>query len=462
MTLPRMFASAALAVTFVAAQDPVRSDAEEDAAGTIKGGEVYLARSVRAVRERIAGIVGADRAPVVVAVRADEATRSAEALARASRLLTPAGAAARGRAWRDLGFGSGTEPQDLVVAIERDVPGMTFDAARTRLLVDPQRLLPVSGHGDPDEDADASVLLTTGVAPDEPVAGHYMAHVLMDDPGPQGPVTTDALLARSALAEGSANLAALVLLFGGVGLESEVVSGALRPEDVLGGRLVPETMRSASPVVLNLLEFVYLDGFAQAASLARKGGFNRLARERKSRRTTRDVIHLERPVAPPFDIVEPVLPPSMLLSPVDRDSLGEQGIVALVSLLTGKDNLGLIAGDGWAGDRLSRFEPEAGSTTQAGDGVTIWVTQWTTGEEAGDFLYALERCLTARFPGERIEADPQRGGQVLRREDRIYRIERSGVRVDFRVAPPAIDLKMGPQPKKKGPARPQTTPKKLS
>jgi hypothetical protein len=338
---------------------------------------------------------------------------------------------------------------------------MTFDATRTRLLVDPQRLLPVSGHGDPDVDADASILLTTGVAPDEPVAGHYMAHVLLDGPGLEGPVSTDALLARSALAEGSANLAALVLLFGGVGLESEVVSGALRPEDVLGGRLVPETMRSASPVVASLLEFVYLDGFAQAAALARKGGFNRLAQERKRRRTTRDVIHLERPAAPPVDIVEPVLPPSMALSPVDRDSLGEQGIVTLVSLLTGKDNLGMIAGDGWAGDRLSRFEPDAGSTTTVADGVTIWVTQWTTDEEAGDFSYALERCLTARFSDERIEADPQRGGQVLRRADRIFRIERSGVRVVLRVAPPSLDAKMGPTPKKKGPARPSAAARKL-
>jgi hypothetical protein len=220
-------------------------------------------------------------------------------------------------------------------------------------------------------------------------------------------------------------------------------------------------MRSASPVVASLLEFVYLDGFAQAASLARKGGFSRLAQERRSRRTTRDVIHLERPVAPPVEIVEPVLPTSMALSRVDRDSLGEQGIVAWVSLLTGKDNLGLMAGDGWTGDRLSRFEPREGSTTQADDGVTIWVTQWTTDEDAGDFSYALERCLAARFPGEPIEDDQQRGGRVLRRADRIYRIERSGVHIVLRVVPPAIDAKMGPGTKKKGPTAPQVAPRKL-
>ena len=460
MTLRRAFASAALAVTCVAAQDSARPDPEADAAATIKGGDVDLVRSVRVVGERIAGIVRLDRAPGLMALRADEATRVAEALARARRLLPSASAAARGRAWRDLGFGSGTEPQDLVAAIELDVPGMTFDAARARLLVDPQRLLPAAGHGNPDEDADASILLTTGVAPDEPVVGHYMAHALLDGPSLEGPVTTDALLACSALAEGSANLAALVLLFGGVGLESEVVSGTLRPEDALGGRLVPEAMRSASPVVASLLEFVYLDGFAQAASLVRKGGFSRLTQERKNRRTTRDVLHLDRPPAPAVEILEPVLPASLALTLADRDSLGEQGVVALVSLLTGKDNLGLIAGDGWAADALWRFEPSPESTTKSGDGVTVWVTRWRADEEANDFSYALERCLQARFPGESLEDDRLRGGRVLSRVDRVYRIEKGGVQVVLRVVPSVIDAKMGPAAKKKGPARPQAPSKK--
>src|SRR5262245_34617790 len=252
------FAAAALAFVCVAAQDP--APPQSDAAATAREEDTYLARSVRAVGERIAAIVQINRVPDLVAVRADDAARGAAVTARADRLLTPAEAAARGRAWRDLGFGSGTEPQDLLKAIEWDVPGMTFGESRDRLLVDPQRLLPDSGHGDPDVDPDASILLATGVAPDEPTVGHYMTHALLDGPELPRSVTTDSLLARSALAEGSANVAALTLLFGGVGLEAEVVSGSLRPEDAMGGRLVPDAMRTASPVVANLLEFVYLDG----------------------------------------------------------------------------------------------------------------------------------------------------------------------------------------------------------
>lgn len=460
MTLRFVLASALLGVTYASAQAPSPPDAEADTVAAQNDGDAYLVRSVRAVGERIAAIIHLGRTPSVGAVRADESTRSDEVLARAQRLLPNGHAEARGRAWRDLGFGSGNEPQDLVIALERDLPGMTFDPTRGRLLVDPERLLPDSGHGDPAVDPDATVLLATGVAPDEPIAGHYMAHAFLDGPALEGPATTDALLARKALAEGSANLAALMLLFGGVGLESDVVSGSLRPEEVMGGRMVPESLRSASPVVTHLLEFVYLDGFAQAAALARKGGFARLSQERKTRRSTRDVLHLDRPPGVPLEMAEPSLPTALGLSVADRDTLGEQGIVSLVSILTGKDNLGLIAGDGWGADVLWRFEPGPGSGAKSGDGATIWMTRWGTEEDAGDFAYGLERCLKARFPGESLEADPQRGGQVLRRPDRIYRIERSGVEVAFRVLTPTIDGKSTPPPKKKGPPPRPLTPKK--
>jgi hypothetical protein len=456
-------ASALVLVAFacLAAQRPVLPDAPTDSATTIKGADVDLVRTVRVVGERIARIVQVDRASSVVAVRADDAARSAEAASRAQRLLPTATAAARGRAWADLGLGSGNEPRDLVAFIVRDLAGMTFDSSGSRLLVDPQRLLDDVGHGDPDVDTDASVLLTTGVTPDESLAGHYLAHALLDGPDPEAPCTTDAFLARSALAEGSANLAALVFLFGGLGLESEVVSGALRPEDVLGGRLVPEGMRSGSPVIASFLEFVYLDGFAQSAALARKGGFRRLALERTTRHTSRDVLHADRAPAAAVEIPPPALPASLALSLGDRDSLGEQGIITLVSLLTGKDNLGLIAGDGWAGDALWRYDDAARTPPEGGDGATIWVTRWLTDEDANDFSYAIERCLTARFPAENLEDDPARGGRVLRRTDRIYRIQKNGLEVVVGAMASRIDAKLGPVAKKKGSPAPQKAPRKL-
>ncbi len=439
----KVYASALLAVTCVAAQD---------------GGEdSYLAQSVRVVSDRVAAIVRLDRPPAVVAVRTDESARELVTRSIAQRILPVTRAAARGRAWRDLGLGSGTAPAELVAAIVLDLPGMSLSPSPERLLVDPERLLPQAGRGDPVADPAAAILLATGVAPDEPLAGHYLAHAFLDGPGSDDPITTDALLARQALAEGAANLAAFAFLFEGVGLESEVLSGALRPEEVLGGQLVPESLRSSSPVVSHMLEFVYLDGFAQSAAIARKGGFGRLAQERRSRRTTRDVLHLDRPATPPGDFSEPSLPPSWGLSVVDRDSLGEQGVISMVSLLTGKDNLGLIAADGWVADGLWRFEPSTSSKAGPDDGATVWTTRWKTEEDSADFAYALERCLQARFPGENLVSDATPGTKLLRRPDRVYRIDRAGVGVVFQVVTPSNDAKNAPDGKKKGPS-PQPKP----
>jgi hypothetical protein len=449
MTCRGIVVVAALAFTSAQVQPTTaRPFADSGSEPSVKSGDAYLDRSVRAVGDRVAAMVQLKQAPALQSVRADDGARSAEVSAKAQRLLDPDRVAARGRAWRDLGLGSGTEPRELIDALERDVPGMTIDAAGDRLLVDPGRMLPESGHGDPDVDPDSSILLATGVAPDEPTAAHYLAHAWLDGPSPASPVTTDALLAWRALAEGTANLTALTLLFGGVGLESEVVSGSLRPEEVLGGRLVPDTIRSSGPVVRNLLEFVYLDGFAQAASLARKGGFSRIAQERKSRRTTSEIIHLERAPLPVAEMAEPTLPSPMAV--VDRDTLGEQGVIALVSFLTGKDNLGLIVGDGWAGDTLWRFEPNPGGSENQADGATIWVTRWRSETDAADFVYGMERCLEARFPGESLDVDPSPGSRVLRRADRIYRVESSGLGVVVTILSPSMDSKTRPDQKKKG------------
>lgn len=420
---------------------------------TIKGGDVALVKSVRVVAERIAGILKLPPRPEFVAVRADDAARASEARTRAERLLPPQVAAARGRAWEDLGLGAPGDPAALAMALELDLAGMTLDASRARLLVDPTRLLPDSGHGDPSEDPDASLLLATGVAPDEPVAGHYVAHVLTDDPAPAAP-TTDALLARSALSEGTANVAALVLLFGGVGLETEVVSGKLHPDDVLGGRLIGPGTHATSPAVAAFLQFAYLDGFVQAASLAKEGNIQRLLAARKARKSTHDVMHLDRPPVAPVDIPAPVLPAAAKLTLADRDTLGEQGIVVLISQLTGKDNLGLIAGDGWMGDSVWRFEPAG----VGGEGVTYWIGRFASPEAARDFSYGLERSLQARFPNDALTGDPA-SERVMTRSDRVFRLTAQGSEVCFRVAPPRIDTLLAVSPKKKPAERP-STPKK--
>jgi hypothetical protein len=434
-------------------QEDATEPAVPPADAQVKGADVELMRAVREVASRIAGILQASKTTTLLAVRADETVRIEQARARALRLLPAGVAAARGRAWNDLGLGTGTEPADLAFALALDLPGMTFDATKTKLLVDPSRLTGDESAGNPYEDEDATLFHTTGVAPDEPVAGHYAAHLVIDGADPEGVPTTDAYLAKAALAEGSANVAALVLLFGGVGLESEVIAGKLRPDDVLGGRLVAASAYADSAVVSSFLQFVYLDGFAQTAALAKRGDLRRLALERKQRRTTRDVIHVDRTPAVPVEIPAPAILESLGLVPVDRDTLGEEGIIVLVSLLTGKDNLGLIAGDGWLADSLWRYEPSGG-----GAGMTVWVSRWQSDEEAKDFAYSLERCLQARFPGVALQESGV-GTKTVERADRSFRLELDGTEVRFRVADPSIERRIQDAAKKKSPT-PSRPPKK--
>ena len=418
--------------------------AETPPGAEVKGADLTLVQNVRAIAERCARTLGAPAPLSLLALRAPDETRLAESQRRAERELPPERASARGRAWSDLGLGTEDDPAALTLALARDLPGMSFDADGSRLLVDPTRLVEDEGTGDPSTSHAASLLLATGVAPDEPVVAHYVAHKVADRAPPSEPLTTDAALARGALAEGSANLAALLFLFGGVGLEAEVVDAKVRPEDVLAGRLVSESMRSDRPVVARLVEWVYLDGFATVATLARQVGLRRLPSERATRTTTRDLIHLDRPPAAPVEIPKPTGPEAAGLTVVDRDTLGEQGIVTWVSMLTGKDNLGMIAGDGWAGDALWRFEKD-------GAGVTHWETRWVTEEDARDFAYGVERCLQARFPGVTFQGDAD-GPRSLTRPDRIFRLERRGGAVSLRVAPPAWDARLQGPPKKKGAA----------
>jgi hypothetical protein len=221
------------------------------------------------------------------------------------------------------------------------------------------------------------------------------------------------------------------LLFEGVGLVDAVADGKVVPSSVLGGSLVPEPFRSGSPVERAFLFFVYEEGFAQAVSRLRAGGFGRIVSEAGVRRTTRDVLHPDRP---PFGGDSPEVPAAPAgFRVADRDVLGEQGIVTAISTLTGKDNLGLLAGDGWAGDALLRHEPISGT----GEGYTLWVVRTIDEAKADDFVYGLLRGFEERHAGRRWEGEA--ASKTLRTSDRVIRFRRAGTVIELRIASPGVD-----------------------
>jgi hypothetical protein len=198
-----------------------------------------------------------------------------------------------------------------------------------------------------------------------------------------------------------------------------------------------------------LLRFVYLEGYAQATETFRSGGFAALDAAMKSRRTTRDVLHPERA---PLTAPEPPAPERLLKGRrlADTDTLGEQAVVVLVARGTGKDNLGLLAADGWVGDTLERWESESDATGTRG--VTQWTTHWATETDASDFVYAYARVMAARFPAQTIVVDDA-GRRRLTSAGRTWTLARKDLTVELRVEPASVPpSSAAPPPPRKGAA----------
>jgi hypothetical protein len=380
---------------------------------------------------RIAGRVEILRAERFVrppfAVRVPEELRAAAAEIRSFAVVSRARLAARGRAWSDIGLGRPESPRNVLLALASDLDGIAFDPGGNRLLISPDRLPMGDFEPNDSEDDPATVLLLTGMRRDAPLVAHMLTHVRQRErAGRDGPeTTTDRLLASAAWAEGEANLVAVRYLFAGLQVTEDVMEFVKDPGEVLDGALLPPGLDGMAAGERELIAFVYQKGYERSSERHRSGGWAALDEAMATRRTTRDLIHPERRPLPDVAFAPSARPPREGLVLADEDSLGELGIVVLVSVLTGKDSLGLVAGEGWAGDRLDRWEA-AGSE----GGVTEWTTRWTTPAIAADFDYAYGRALETRFPGEAFSSVGD-GVRTMIAGGRLFRVERreSSVRV---------------------------------
>jgi len=418
----------ALAALFLAGVVSAASAPVVPTAPAVRGADEALLAEVRRVGARVAALRGSsfDRPPL--AVRAPEDLRQAAAVIRARGALGRERLAARGRAFADLGLGDEEAPERLLARLADDLPGVALDPAG-RLFVDPARLSARDFAPGDAGSGPSTVLLWTGMRPDEPLVAHMLAHLGQRQRLGRDTLesTTDALLARAAWAEGEANLVALLDLFGGLGLGRQALESRIGPGDVLDGALVPPGLAGAPGIEGRLLRFVYLDGFAAALERLGRGGFAALDAALGERVTTSQVLH------PAREVVPAVPPPPVAeagFEVADVDTVGEQAIVALIAEWTGKDSLGLQAGDGWAGDRLARLErpaaPEAGRTE--------WLTRWESADHAAEFEYAWGRSIQARFPQAAALPSAAAGEHGVVAGSLAFRWGRQGSEVRVRVA----------------------------
>lgn len=425
MRPPRLLALLLAAVLFSAAGAATRFDPD-------------LAGAVRDVAGRLREIRGAVPAKVPLAVRADPEARREAARARRDAVLPPARLAARGRAWDDVGLGRAGDAATFYLILAADLMDFVPSADGTQLLVDESRLSGADFGGEGGDAAAADLLFATGVRADEPAVAHLATHVLQDERGvpPGMRETTDATLAASAWREGEANLVALLLLYRGMGLQSEVASGTVSPGEYRGGDLIARPPSGSTAVLGRLLDFVYGEGFGSAAARLRGGGWAALEAASAGGGGTSALLHPGEPARKAV----PIPPPDLALPAdyrlVDRDTLGEYALGVLIAEGTGKENLGWIAAEGWDGDALFRFEGSEG-----GDGVTFWRCRFRSDADAEDFRYGMARVLSG---GEGPPSEERASEQVFPAGARFARLFRRGTEVDIRFAPAALDAKLGP------------------
>jgi hypothetical protein len=295
--------------------------APEPDAAPVRGADLELLGEIRRIAEHVETLREASFPRLPIAVRASAKARRAAAEVRLASVLPPERLEARGRAWSDLGLGDPGVPARVFGRLADDLDGIVLDRRGRRLLVDPGRLSEADFHLEGDEGPAGTLLLATGIRPDEPLVAHQLVHLLQDARGGEGSIreTTDATLAAAAWAEGEANLVALRHLFQTMGIESEVLERGLDPGSVLGGGLLPPGLDDLPGAEKLLLEPVYRDGFLQAAKAWRAGGWERFEGEARARATFRDLLHPDRePLEAPAVRVAERPPEGMVEADRDR------------------------------------------------------------------------------------------------------------------------------------------------
>ena len=250
------------------------------------------------------------------------------------------------------------------------------------------------------------------------IAIHELTHALQDQHfnlqkfTDEATLTTDELMARTALVEGDAM---------GVMIDYEREQHQQPPleqtgaiQEILASELVTAATTSAGTVpksLEELLMFPYLSGLRFVHTLLRHGGHSVMDKAfLLPPQSTEQILHPEifftRREHSGFENLPEARadePGMEHLAPVFSDTLGEFSIAVLLSQwLATKD--AAKAGWGWGGDRLNLFETKDQKTF-----LLLWRTRWDTVEDADDFFEKLGSGYTVRFarvPDSPAKANP--------------------------------------------------------
>lgn len=241
-----------------------------------------------------------------------------------------------------------------------------------------------------------------------PIAVHELTHALQDQHFTLESIldlehlSSDELMARSALIEGDAMLVMLDHRFskmGGVPLAKRESVSAFVAEYLAGVSLQASGAESP-PALRASLVFPYTSGLRFAHALLRNGGYKRINRAyRELPGTTEQILHPDIYLSGTHAIEYFDLPESISGIGQRRysDRLGEFLISTLLStwLEAGE---AARASAGWAGDAIGLYSSEGGGRLGA-----KWFTAWDTEEDAREFFEAITKAYAKRVgdPGVR-------------------------------------------------------------
>ena len=244
-------------------------------------------------------------------------------------------------------------------------------------------------------DPDAQHFVMAGWIPaavQGPIAVHELTHALQDQYFELSSfidlkaMPSDALLARSALAEGDATAVMIDharLQVGQLPIAREKNVEAVMMQNLMGASVMPG-LEHIPDSMKAMLIFPYTSGLRFVHALLQRGGYRGVdAAFRTPPASTEEILHPEKYGQPPdFEVLED----SGALAHVGEgfkvlygDTIGEFGISALLAIGSADRPAAARAAAGWGGDRATLL-------THGERTVLIWRLKWDTTADAAEFV----------------------------------------------------------------------------
>jgi len=269
----------------------------------------------------------------------------------------------------------------------------------------------LGGYYDPDKDYYAMAAWMPA-SMQLPIAVHELIHALQDqhftidkllDPKT---VTSDALMARSAVLEGDATAVMLDYSMGLQGMpplsEQESVSAFLLQN--ISGALLSSAAAKAPRSLYAMMIFPYVSGLNFVHTQLKKEGYKSVDKLfSRLPQTTEEILHPEIYESGKSSYSEVEVEeftkgvPGLSKSPMMIDVLGEFFISTMLSSLISPYTASEAAA-GWAGDKLALYSIDGTSRD-----FMVWASNWDTADDAKEFYDALSDAFKKRFTEKALE-----------------------------------------------------------